>query len=332
MISRSVLVKILFNSLLGFLAIALWLKFVNLSDIKDTLLGVKPAFLIPVFFFSWASVTIRAYRLKVFLHPFLKIKFFEILSLNGVSTMLNFLIPIRAGDISRGVYLAHSYKIPTARTLTWIFLDRFIDFLVLLLLTPVMLLVVPNNLGWQVGVLALGISGILIVTAYLMIFQLNLAKSLLEFCSNLLVFGILKKYFRDFYLHMLESFRILKRSSKDLTYILVITVIAYVTDGLILYFAFLSLGADIPYIKTFLAQFLSALTYLIPAAPGYIGSTEASMLVVFSGILGVDKIVASSMALVYHGSLAIFVISFGIFCLYNLKMSPKELFKKALKR
>ncbi len=322
------LAKIAFNSILGLFAIFFWLKFVNLEDVKTTLLTVKPLLLLPVFITLWASISIRAFRLKVFLQPIIKIKSLEVILLNGVSALLNFLIPIRAGDITRGIYLGRTYKVPVPKTLTWIFIDRFIDILVLLGLVPILLMIVPNRLGTQVGVYALILSGILLIIAYAMTYQPQIAKKLLYFLSKLLVFNGLKKHFLNLSIHMLESFELLNRSIKSLGYIIFITIMAYVFDGLTIYLVFLSLGVDIPYIKTFLAQFLSALTFLIPAAPGYVGSAEASALVVFSFVLGIDQNLASSMVLIYHALLAIFIIGYGIFCLYALNLNPFSLLKR----
>ncbi|MDO8618911.1 MAG: lysylphosphatidylglycerol synthase transmembrane domain-containing protein [Candidatus Daviesbacteria bacterium] len=331
MISRTFLLKILFNTFIGVIAVFVWLKFVNLSDIKTILVGVKPQYLILILFTIWLAISFRAFRLKFFLSPLHKIRLREILWLNGVSIMLNFLIPIRGGDITRGIYLSRTYHIPVQRSLTWVFLDHFIDFLVLLLLTPPLLLLVPNNLGGNVGMIAIGISGVMLIVAYLMIFQASFAKILLEFATNFLIFDIFKKHFRKFYIHMLDSFMILKRSSHELIFLVFITIMAYLADGLTLYFTFLSVGIHISYIESFLAQFLSALTYLVPAAPGYVGSAEASGLIVFSAVLGINQNLASAASLVFHGSLAIFAIVYGIFCLQALDLNPFVLLKRVSK-
>lgn len=328
MINKGILAKIAFNSLLGAVAIFFWLKFVNLEDIKATLTTVKPLLLLPIFLTIWLSISVRAFRLKLFLKPIAKIKLTEIILLGGVSVLLNFLIPIRAGDIGRGVYLSRSYHLPVAKSLTWIFIDRFIDILVLLLLAPPLLLIVPNNLGSLVGIYALGLSFVALFVAYLMTYQSNLAKGIFSVFNNFLVFPVLKRNFSRFYLHMLESFEVLKRSTKDLFGILAVTFLAYLLDGATFYLAFSSIAANVSYLKTFLAQFLNALAFLIPAAPGYVGSAEASGLVVFSLILGIDKNLASSMILIYHAILAVFIIGYGVFCLYALDLNPLKLLRR----
>lgn len=331
MISKNLSLKILFNTLLGAVALFIWLKFVNLSEIKTILIGVNLKFLILIFFTIWLAISLRALRLKFFLSPMYRVKLREVLWLSGVSVILNFLIPIRAGDITRGIYLAKAYHIPIQKSLTWIFMDHFIDFLILLLLAPLLLLLVPNNLGGNVGWFALAISLILLLVSYLMTFQSQLARVLLELAANFLIFDTPKKHFKTFYLHMLDSFTILKRSAHELMFLALITIIAYLADGLTMYFTFSSVGINTSYIRTFLAQFLSTLTFLIPAAPAYIGSAEASGLIVFSAVLGINQNLASAASLVFHATLAIFAIVYGIFCLQALNLNPFILLKKISK-
>ena len=82
----------------------------------------------------------------------------------------------------------------------------------------------------------------------------------------------------------------------------------------------------------YFGQLLSALTYLIPAAPGYVGSAEASGSLILSGILGIDNNLASAMIVLTHVSTAIFVIIYGLVSIFNLKIDLGFILKKTFKR
>lgn len=111
---------------------------------------------------------------------------------------------------------------------------------------------------------------------------------------------------------------------------IVLTLLAYAVDAGIWFFTFQSLGVNPGYIKMYLGQMLSALTYLIPAAPGYVGSAEVSGTLILSGVFGFEVNLASSMIVLSHLTTAIFVIIFGLISIFNLKLDLGLILKKAL--
>src|SRR3989344_6047956 len=131
------MVKIIFNAFLGLVLIIIWSRFVDLGQIASTLSRVNLLFLGPIFFFMILSPVTRAIRLKIFLSEVKKIPLLDLIFLNGAAQMLNFFIPIRAGEIAKGVYLNTRYKLNLGKSVIWIFLDRFVDFLAVLLLAAV---------------------------------------------------------------------------------------------------------------------------------------------------------------------------------------------------
>ena len=111
-----------------------------------------------------------------------------------------------------------------------------------------------------------------------------------------------------------------------------ITVLAYAADAAIWYFSFMALGVNMSFLKMYLGQLLSALTYLVPAAPGYVGSAEASGLLILSGVFGIQANLASAMIVLLHITSALFVLIFGLISIYSLKIKVGTLLKRVLKR
>lgn len=332
MISKNIVLKIAVNSLIGAILIAIWLQFVNIKEIISSLsttnLSFLPLILISLFF----AQAIRALRLKIVLAPVKKIPLKELVFLNGVGVMLNFLIPIRGGEIIKSLYLAKGYDLPVSKSFVWIFLDRFIDFLAVLVLSGILLLIVPTNLPSNIIPLVFTLSVILLLVSYLMIYKQDFARILFKFLTPLLIFKTIKIYFERVYEYFLGTFTILKRGLGEVLLIAIITVLGYAADAFVWYFTFLALGNMQDYLKMYLGQLLSALTYLIPAAPGYIGSAEASGLLIFSGVFGIETNLASTMTVLFHIVVMIFIIIFGLISIYSLKMDLPSLFRKILER
>lgn len=326
------LVRILINALIGVVLIWIWLKFVNIQEILTQLSKVNSISLLPVFFFFFLSSFLRSIRLKIFLSGIKKISLLDLTLLNGASQMLNFFIPIRAGEIAKGVYLNTRYGLHMGKAIIWVFIDRFVDFLVILLAASLLVLLLPTKLPQSFAntsfiIFALSASG-----TYLAVFQLNLSKKIANFLSNLLIEKHIKRYFERFSNFILQSFTVLDRHPKDLFLMVLLTIAAYATDGAVWYFTFLALGVRVEYIMMYLGQLLSALTYLVPAAPGYIGSAEASGLLILSGVFGIDNNLASSMIVLFHIVTAVFILVFGLISVFYLKLDLGLIFKKVLKK
>ena len=324
--------KILFNAILGIILIFIWSRFVNLGEILSNLSKVNLVYLGPIFFFMLLSPIIRSIRLKIFLSEIRKIKLLDLIFLNGAAIMLNFFIPIRAGEVAKGIYLNTHYKLNLGKSVIWIFIDRFVDFLAVLTLTLVLFFIVPTALSIKFIIVITIILTIALLLTYLIIHKTDFAKKLFSFLRHLLIVSHIKIYFDKFSNFVLESFSILNRHPKDLALMTGITVLAYGADAAIWYFTFLALGANQNFFKMYLGQTLSALTYLVPAAPGYVGSAEASGLLILSGVFGINPNLASAMIVLFHIIAAVFVLVFGLISVYCLKIDLGLILRKALKR
>ncbi|TSC86373.1 MAG: Uncharacterized protein G01um10147_896 [Microgenomates group bacterium Gr01-1014_7] len=324
------MIKILFNTLLGLVLIFIWSRFVDLNQIFTTISKVNIPSLVIVFFFMLLSPVIRAIRFKIFLAEVKKVPLLDLIYLNGVAMCLNFFIPIRAGEIAKGVYLNTHYNLHLGKSVVWTFIDRFVDFLVVLLLAGVLFFVIPTSLNISFIIIITVILTIALLLTYLAIFQLGFTKKLVSFLRHLLIVDSIKIYFDKFSSFILQAFSILNRHPKDLVLITFITVLAYGADAAIWYFTFLSLGANQDYFKMYLGQLLSALTYLIPAAPGYVGSAEASGLLILSGVFGINPNLASAMIVLFHIASAVFVLVFGLISVFSLKIDLGLILRKAL--
>lgn len=324
--------KIIFNTLLGIVLIFIWSRFVDLNQIIVNLSKVNLIYLGPILLFMLLSPVIRAVRLQIFLSEIKKISLLDLIYLNGVAMILNFFIPIRAGEIAKGVYLNTKYDLSLGKSVIWIFIDRFVDFLAVLLLAAVLLLTVPTSLPDTFKTTIIIILVVALNVTYLAVFQVKLARRMANLIKSILIEKHLKLYFEKLSNFILESFAVLDRHPKDLSLMTGITVLAYMADASIWFFAFLALGSPQDYFKMYLGQLLSALTYLVPAAPGYVGSAEASGLLILSGVFGINPNLSSAMIVLFHVLSAIFVLIFGLISIYSLKINLGVVFNKVLKR
>ena len=168
--------KIIFNTILGLVLIFVWSRFVDLNQIITNLSKANLFYLLPVGLFMLLSPVIRAVRLKVFLSEIKKIALRDLIFLNGAAMILNFFIPIRAGEFLKGVYLNTNYNLSLGKSVIWMFMDRFVDFLVVLMLAAVLFFVVPTILSINFIIVIIIILILALFLAYFIIFQAKFAQ------------------------------------------------------------------------------------------------------------------------------------------------------------
>ena len=144
MLNKSLLIKIGINSLLGLVLIFIWSRFVNLADVFKILAkaDLKLAF---IFFITFSLAGIfRGIRLKILLHRH-KIPLKDAVMIHYLSQFVSFMIPIRAGELTKSVYLTSQFNLPLGKTVTWVFIDRALDLLMVLIFIAVLLPFIPTN-------------------------------------------------------------------------------------------------------------------------------------------------------------------------------------------
>ncbi len=326
-----VLIQVTINILIGVVLIFVWLKFVNLDQIINTLKTTDLKFALVFFIFFIISSFLRAWRLKVLLHQF-KVPFKKIFYLNFLSQFLSFLIPLRLGELSKSVYLNTHFDLPLAKSVVWVFIDRFLDLWANLLLISLVLLLVSTKLSNNFQIIVLLILLIFSLVPIIIIKSSSLSKKIIAIFSNFLVFKKIKIVFQNTANSIIDGFNILQRDVKEVSFLLALTILATISDSFMWLFILYSLGINFSFLKNLLGSLLTALTFLIPAAPGYVGSAEAAGLAVYSGFLGLDPNIASAGAVLNHVLTIVAVLIFGLGSLYLLKFDLALVFKKLLKK
>ncbi len=327
MLSKKLLIRIGLNTLLGVVLVIIWLQFVNLEEIWQTLQKVQAHYILIFLFLFCLATVLRGLRLKLLLNNH-SLPAKNLISLNFVSQLLSFFIPIRAGEITKSVYLSTQHKLPLAKVVVWVFVDRLLDMFGVLIFMGILIFVVPNDLGNNIGILILLLVLWLLVMAVLSVVSQSKAKALVLFLSKFLVFEKLKKIFLNISTEIIEGFLVLKKEHHELLGLVLLTFFALLTDSMIWFVSFWAVKEHISFFTAIFGSQLSALTFLIPAAPGYVGSLEASALAVWSLVLGIGSDITSASAILFHILTILGLLIFGVGSVYFLKIDLSAIFKK----
>lgn len=324
---NNVFLRILFNTALGVILILVWSHFVDFRQIIGRLKTTDPQIALLFFFFFIVSGVLRGLRLKVLLNQH-SLSWKDASMLTFLGQFLSFLIPVRAGEIAKSVYLTSRFDVPLAKSVVWIFIDRFLDFLIVLLFIVLLVPLVVTNLPDQfVPITSLILLGFVAFFALAVISE-SFLKKIIQFLSNYIPVKSISKRFVSFTYSIIEGFEVLRRHPGELALLLFLSAAAEISDGIIWLAAFLALGVNLGIVTSVLGNALAALTFLIPSAPGYVGSAEAATLAVFSGALKFNPNLVSAATVLFHLLTLVALFILGLGSLYFLKFNLSAVWKR----
>lgn len=319
--------RIVINTILGLVLIYAWTRFVNLDEVWQKLITVNPLILLAVVLCSAISTVIRSFRFKILL-PDKNISLVQLSLLTYLGQLLTFIIPFRIGEFAKGIYLANSAKKPLPTAILWVFVDRLVDFWVVISLVGILLLTIPTaiptNINLIIGGLAITLASGIAITVYYPIFVKKVAVLVL----NLIFIKRLRVLLLKFTDYVINSFSILKVSPNKQLLAISVTAFSWIFESLTWYLVFFILNVPITPLAAILGTMLMALSFILPAAPGYLGSLQAAGLLVFSLWLGIDAVSVSAATILIHISIMLYVLIAGVSSLYFLKLNLGDLFKQ----
>lgn len=318
-------ILLVLQSLLGIALLAAWAWAVDLGEVGRTLSSAVWQFVVAAAALNIATTILRAVRWRLILRPIARVPLRELWFISFTSSLVNFIIPLRTGEVARALLLKQRHKVPISAALPTIAVDRSLDLLAVLLegalgaalgihldprLQLGLLFAVLLMLGFAVAVALAITSGDRAVTLVARLLPRRFDGAL-----RARLLGIL----RDF----IAGFAAIGRRPKDVLQVLGLSLLAALVDAAGFYVLFVSLDVPVSPALVLMGYALFVLTYLIPGAPGYVGSTEAFGSLIF-GSLGVATALAASTIVLAHALNAVVLALAGGISIWGLGLRPTE--------
>jgi uncharacterized protein (TIRG00374 family) len=271
-----------------------------------------------------AAFTIRGVRWKLFLNPIGKVSTLKAIQIFLVGIFLNFLLPVRGGEVAKSLMLKRIAGIPVSQSLPTVAMDKALD-----LMPALFIMAIVPFLGVQMGTtlwLVLGTVGGLLIC---LIFFVGLAAWKRSAAINLLqkMTGLLPQVIRG----KIEGFAtgfvdsLLMGASRPRIFIpaVLLTCVAVLFDGLFAMLAFWTIGFPIPFGTAIFGYTVYNMFYILPTPPGQVGSNEFAGLLVFHVLLGLPADKVTAMFVFSHPWAALLMAATGMACLsaLGLKLS-----------
>jgi glycosyltransferase 2 family protein len=259
---------------------------------------------------------VRAVRWRCLLAPLAKVAVLDAFWINAASGFLNYVVPIRAGEAARMVWLSRRHRVAPGTALGCLVIDHVFD------LCGV--------------ILVLGTGALLSATAAArtpnlptMLLALGAALAMLALIGGSARFGpclagsrlVPARFSHRLTEHAL-AFRAgigLARSPARLALLGASSAAAVLCDGLAFAMLLDSLGLAVSAVSAVVAQVTILYATVLPSAPGYVGSLEAAGTLILSNGLGLGAGSAAGAMLVWHAAGAAVILGLGALALVNLR-------------
>ncbi len=305
--------NIFLGLILGIAFLLLWIKLIDVNQVLNYIKKIDVNFLILAGIFYLTAYIFRSLRWRTLLSSFVKISVIRSFLYWMSGNFLNYLIPIRAGEVIRSYFLKKSDNIPISQSLPSVFLDKMFDsmaILIVIILIPIMKIKLSGYLLALIGAIFL----LLLIGLFIIFYSVKSEEKIIFVLKK--IFKIIPKKYYDKIQDKIELFvkgtALFKNHFSLFPKVVFYSFAAVFFDSLFFLFMFKSFGQPIRYLEVLFGYTLIYLSYIIPQPPAQIGSNELIMLLIFSVGMGYDKSVVSAIMMGSHIFTAVILISVGL--------------------
>ncbi len=310
--SRSKILWLIGGGVIGIALILLWLSYI---PIPEMLLSFRSVSVRHVF---WASVSylaayfIRSVRWNILLSQSIRIPIWRTWLYAMGGNLLNYMIPIRAGELVKSWFVKRNHGQSIVSTLPSVFIDKTFDTLAIvtvLLLLPFLTIRISTGL-WVLLLLLflvfLASVGILLMAAR----HKDRVLRLLSFPLRLLPTK-LADFITEKLSLFVEGLNLFEHHPMKLLAAVLLTGLGVILDGCYFYLLFVAFGVEMGFLMVLFGYTLINLSYALPHPPAQLGSNEWMMIIIFSLGFSLTKTSASAIMAFAHVLTAILMLVVG---------------------
>jgi uncharacterized protein (TIRG00374 family) len=299
--------RIIISLVVGFVLLYLTIKTINVQATVHTItkylltpLGITYALISGVIFI--ASFTIRGIRWKLFLNPIGKVSTIRVIQLFWIGVFINFLLPVRGGELAKSLMLKKIAGMPISQTLPTVAMDKALDLMPALFVIAIVPLLPGVHMTFQLWFVLIVVASVLVglvffiaLAAWKRTAAITFMKLFTRFLPKRLSSGI-----EGFATGFVDSLLAGASQPKIFVPAMLLTVAAVMCDGLFALFAFWAVGLYMPFGMAIFGYTVFNMFCILPNAPAGIGSNEATGAVVFTGLLGYNANSVQAMFVFSH--------------------------------
>jgi len=306
---------------LGVIFLIAWIRIVDWQEFISYFYKFDLKLVLFFSLFYLLAYFIRSLRWKIILDPIYKMRISESFSIFLSGLFINYIIPVRAGEIAKSVILKTKENVRISQSLPSIFIDKISDLFPIILIM-ILIPIVSIKLNLTLYIIVFLLFFVFLIFLSFLFFAVNhraKAVKILHFFLKVIPHKYRIK-FEDFFSNFVDGMAIMKNRKLDFILVYFLTILAVFSEAVYIYAVFRAFGANISYTKILFGYTLMNLTYILPTPPAQIGSNQFMWVLIFSFALGIDENLTSAAVIFSHLLTSIWIFLVGGISLLALKI------------
>ncbi len=308
------------------IAITLYLAFqgIQIGQVVNAVARFNVLFLPPALILFWLSYGSRVFRWQLLFTPY-KLRWRKVLSTLCIGYFLSNITPLRVGDLVRAYLIANIERVPVARALSSVVIERVSDGLTVVLLLVALLPVIPNipsearSAGAILGLVGLGAMLVFALISLQRERGIGLLKRLtarIHFLQRDSIWHALE--------NLIDGFAVL-HSARPVFGLFIWSILVWFFSGVLNWVAMLSIGLQLGLDAGLLVSVVTALAVTAAPTPGQLGVFHLAAQFALTTVYGVPKADALAFAFLIHAYVYVWLMILGTYYIWREGLSYGKL-------
>ncbi|MFH1502978.1 MAG: lysylphosphatidylglycerol synthase transmembrane domain-containing protein [Candidatus Eisenbacteria bacterium] len=327
--SRGLKIALTFVAGLLLLVLALW--GIDLGEVRGhmaradvTLLAVGAALYLVSYF-------VRSLRWRLILKPVTRVSVSEAYSMLMAGYFLNYVIPVRAGEVAKSFFLKRLRGVPIATSLPTVFVDKLLE-MVSIVFVALMVPILAIDLSGSLAALVYVLLGLFLAALGVLVFAYHKEDATTRFLCAIFSWLPARAHARlsDWIGLFVRGMGVAKQNTRALVPLLALTATAVLIDAAYFLLMFRAFSVDVGFARVLFGYTLLTLSYILPTPPAQIGYNELVIGLIFAGGFvgaGLARDQVMAVVVVAHAITGLLITGVGLWGFWAMGIRVSDSFR-----
>jgi uncharacterized protein (TIRG00374 family) len=275
----------------GVALLALALYGIDISEVREHIAGADWRHLAAGAALYLFAYLVRSLRWRIILRPVANVSVRDSFTMLMAGYFLNYVIPIRAGELAKSFFLKRLKGVPIATSLPTVYVDKVFE-LVSIVFVVIAIPVLSVRVEGPLAVLIYSVLAIFVAAVVILLLAFARGDAATRLLCGLVAWlpegprARLQRWIALF----VEGMGVGKENVRAFVPLIALTGSAVLIDAAYFLMMFRAFGITLPYTAVLFGYTLLTLSYILPTPPAQIGYNEFVIRLIFAGGIGVASI------------------------------------------
>lgn len=300
------------------IAVTLYIAFqgIQVSEVLNALGRLSPWFWPPAIILFWISYGSRVFRWRLLFTPY-RLRLSKVLSTLSIGYFLSNITPLRIGDFVRAYLIANIERVPVARALSSVVVERTSDGLSVVLMLLALLPFVPSLPEWvRAAGIGFAVTGIGAMIAFVLLsLNRNRGIGLLKRVTARVPFLQREAIWRSIE-NLIDGFAVL-HSARPVVGLVGWSIVVWFVSAGLNWWGMRAMGIQLGLEAGLLVAVVTSLAVTVAPTPGQFGVFHLATQGALTTVYGVPRADALAFAFLIHAYVYVWLMILGTFFIWR---------------